>query len=141
MTSWAAEISRDVSWAHAIAPKANITLVLAKSDNDAYAIADETAGYNLGFINMGLYHIGQAPPKYSSSFHDVTSGNNSFLGVSGFSAGPGWDLATGLGSPTAGQLVGYLLKAVSPGDGIAAIATTGPYTKGNVSAHGHMKPH
>jgi subtilase family serine protease len=31
---WAEEISLDVLWAHAIAPGANITLVLAKSNND-----------------------------------------------------------------------------------------------------------
>ena len=35
MTGWAEEISLDVLWAHAIAPGANIVLVLAKSNNDA----------------------------------------------------------------------------------------------------------
>ena len=35
MTGWAEEISLDVLWAHAIAPGANITLVLAKSNNDS----------------------------------------------------------------------------------------------------------
>lgn len=35
MTGWAEEISLDVLWAHAIAPGANITLVLAKSNADA----------------------------------------------------------------------------------------------------------
>jgi len=35
MTGWAEEISLDVLWAHAIAPGANITLVLAKSNDDA----------------------------------------------------------------------------------------------------------
>ena len=35
MTGWAAEISLDVLWAHAIAPGANIVLVLAKSNEDA----------------------------------------------------------------------------------------------------------
>jgi subtilase family serine protease len=34
MTGWAEEISLDVEWAHAIAPGANIVLVLAKSDSD-----------------------------------------------------------------------------------------------------------
>jgi subtilase family serine protease len=34
MVGWAEEISLDVQWAHAIAPGANITLVLAKSNND-----------------------------------------------------------------------------------------------------------
>jgi subtilase family serine protease len=35
MQGWAAEISLDVEWAHAIAPGANIVLDLAKSDQDA----------------------------------------------------------------------------------------------------------
>jgi subtilase family serine protease len=35
MIGWAGEISLDVEWAHAIAPGANITLVLGKSDEDA----------------------------------------------------------------------------------------------------------
>ncbi|MGA7412234.1 MAG: hypothetical protein WBW33_17285 [Bryobacteraceae bacterium] len=35
MTGWAEEISLDVLWSHAIAPGANIVLVLAKSNADA----------------------------------------------------------------------------------------------------------
>ena len=35
MTGWAEEISLDVLWSHAIAPGANIVLVLAKSNQDA----------------------------------------------------------------------------------------------------------
>jgi subtilase family serine protease len=34
MVGWSAEISLDVQWAHAIAPNANIVLVLAKTNND-----------------------------------------------------------------------------------------------------------
>ena len=69
-----------------------------------------------------------------ASFHDITSGTNSALEfdssgnpvtVIGFSAGKGWDPTTGIGSPIAPGLVQYLIKNVSPGDGQAAIATTG----------------
>jgi subtilase family serine protease len=105
------------------------------------AIADEQAGYDLGFINKALYHIGQAQSHYAASFFDVTSGNNSFAGVTGFSAGPGWDPATGLGSPSAHQLVSYLKQFVSAGDGTAAIAGSAPHRQGNASAPGQMKPH
>ena len=35
MVGWSGEISLDVQWAHAIAPKAKIVLVLAKSNEDA----------------------------------------------------------------------------------------------------------
>jgi subtilase family serine protease len=104
------------------------------------AIADEKAGRDLGFINKALYHIGQAPPHYAASFFDVTSGNNSFGGVSGYSAGPGWDPATGLGSPDVPGLISYLIQFVSPGDGTSAIAQS-VNTKGNSSAPGRQKPH
>jgi subtilase family serine protease len=104
------------------------------------AIADQKAGYNLGFINKALYHIGQAPLHYSESFFDVTKGNNSFFGrVPGFGAGSGWDAASGLGSPTTDQLVNYLIHFVSPGDGISAAST--PHPNGNASALGHMRPY
>lgn len=104
------------------------------------AIADQKAGHDLGFINKALYHIGQAPPHYAASFFDVTSGNNSFGGVTGYSAGPGWDPATGLGSPNTAQLVEWLIQLVSPGDGQSAIAQSAN-TKGNSSTPGHQKPH
>ncbi len=45
----------------------------------------------LGFVNPSLY-----PLNESQAFRDITSGNN---GV--YSAGPGWDPVTGLGSPGA----------------------------------------
>lgn len=45
--------------------------------------------------------------SYSTYFHDVTSGSN------GYSAGTGYDLVTGLGSPVANQVIGYLLTAQS----------------------------
>jgi subtilase family serine protease len=52
MTGWAEEISLDVLWAHAIAPGANITLVLAKSNNDADILSAEKYAIdnNLGDI-------------------------------------------------------------------------------------------
>jgi subtilase family serine protease len=108
------------------------------------AIADQQAGYNLGFINSALYKIGQAQKKYAASFHDVTDGNNSVVedvAVQGFNAGSGWDATTGLGSPTTDQVIGYMIKLVSPGDGTAAIAASKPHTNGNPTAPGHMKAH
>lgn len=63
------------------------------------------AAPGLGNINPVLYQVAQASP---SAFHDTTSGNNAVPcvqstagcvdGAVGFSAGPGYDLATGLGS-------------------------------------------
>jgi subtilase family serine protease len=105
------------------------------------SIADQKAGHNLGFINKGLYSIGQTPHLYSASLNDVTSGNNSFGGVTGFSAGPGWDPTTGLGSPSAEDLVGYLIQLVSPLDGLSALPANAPFTQGNPSAPGRLGPH
>ena len=52
MVGWAGEISLDVLWAHAIAPGANITLVLAKSDADADILSATkfAVDHNLGDI-------------------------------------------------------------------------------------------
>ncbi len=105
------------------------------------SIADQKAGHNLGFINKGLYFIGQTPHLYSASLNDVTSGNNSFGGVTGFNAGRGWDATTGLGSPSAADLVGYLIQFVSPLDGLSALPANAPFTQGNPSAPGRLGPH
>jgi subtilase family serine protease len=52
MTGWAAEISLDVLWAHAIAPGANIVLVLAKSNEDAdiLSVTKYAVDRNLGDV-------------------------------------------------------------------------------------------
>jgi uncharacterized protein (TIGR03437 family) len=66
----------------------------------------------LGNINPVLYRLAQAT---TGVFHDITTGNNMVPceqsspncvdGMVGFSAGPGYDLATGLGSVDAFNLV------------------------------------
>jgi subtilase family serine protease len=73
------------------------------------ALADQAAGHRLGFLNPTLYAIANGP-RYKFAFNDITSGNNSldFTGVSGYSAGPGWDPASGLGSPDAAHLISLL---------------------------------
>ena len=52
MIGWAEEISLDVQWAHAIAPGANITLVLAKSNDDADILSatQYAVDHNLGDV-------------------------------------------------------------------------------------------
>lgn len=105
------------------------------------AIADEKAGHNLGFINAALYQLSQARPAYATSFFDVTSGNNSFAGVTGFNAGPGWDAATGLGSPSAAQIATQLAQFVSAGDGAAAINSSKPHANNKPTTTGHVTAH
>jgi subtilase family serine protease len=47
----------------------------------------------LGFINPSLYEMA------STGFNDVTTGSNDLYNVGVYSAGPGYDMASGLGSP------------------------------------------
>jgi kumamolisin len=62
------------------------------------ALINQQRGTPIGFANPTLY----ANP---SAFHDITSGNNG-----SFSAGPGWDACTGLGSPN-GTAIASALKS------------------------------
>ncbi len=58
------------------------------------AVAAQSCGVSrLGFINPSLYAMA------STGFVDVTTGSNDLYGVGGYSAGPGYDEASGLGSP------------------------------------------
>ncbi len=59
---------------------------------------NQALGAPLGFANPLLY--GAAP---SATFHEITTGNND-----GYSAGPGWNPCTGLGSPDGSKLLAAL---------------------------------
>ena len=75
------------------------------------AIADQYARRDLGFVNPALYAIGETA-RYHKAFHDVTKGITSVrvgaVWVTGYKARPGWDMATGWGSPDASVLVPLL---------------------------------
>jgi kumamolisin len=61
------------------------------------ALLNQQRGSNLGFINPTLYAGAE------NGFNDITQGNNG-----AWSAGPGWDPCTGLGSPNGAQLATLL---------------------------------
>ncbi|MFC1435168.1 S8 family serine peptidase [Streptacidiphilus sp. N1-3] len=61
------------------------------------ALADQKAGHRLGLINPALYALAHLPSRLSGET-DVTTGDNSFAGVTGYTAGRGYDLASGLGT-------------------------------------------
>lgn len=83
------------------------------------AIADQAAGHDLGLLNPTLYANGD---RMRSGLTDITLGNNSVSGdntgglpqylgpfsVTGFNAVPGYDLASGLGTPNGVKLVAEL---------------------------------
>ncbi len=82
------------------------------------ALAAQMAGHRLGNINPALYKIATSN-LYSQAFHDITEGDNSFSGqdargnsvtIQGYSAGTGWDAATGLGTPRVTTLLPLLIK-------------------------------
>ncbi len=78
------------------------------------ALADQAAGHSLGFLNPAIYAIGNNPTAYSQAFHDITVGNNILGGTTiGFSAGPGYDMATGWGTPNVTNLIPYLVSPPS----------------------------
>jgi hypothetical protein len=64
------------------------------------ALADQSRGSTLSSTDVltALYNKN----SYAADFHDVRTGSN------GYAAGRGYDLATGLGSPQADQIVGAL---------------------------------
>jgi len=76
------------------------------------AIGNQMAGRPLGFINPALYKIGTSD-KAKTDFRDISTGNNSWAGVPGYEAVPGWDPVTGFGSPIADNLLPDLIAASS----------------------------
>jgi kumamolisin len=78
------------------------------------ALINQQRGTPAGFVNPTLY-------ANTKAFNDITSGNNG-----AFSAGPGWDACTGLGSP-----IGTAIAAVLGGSGTGS---------GSGSSSGGKKP-
>jgi subtilase family serine protease len=75
MTGWAEEISLDVEWAHAIAPGANIVLVLAKTnmDTDILSAVKYAVDNNLGDVISMSFGENEScvDPVLLSAYHDV----------------------------------------------------------------------
>jgi kumamolisin len=69
------------------------------------ALANAANGHDAGFVNPTLY----GDPK---AFRDITSGNNG-----AFSAGPGWDACTGLGSPNGADIIAALAPTTTQSGG------------------------
>lgn len=76
------------------------------------ALADQAAGYRLGSLDDELYAL-QHYVGYNrlSGLIQVTQGDNTWGGVTGYSAGPGYNPATGLGTFNADQLVNALARS------------------------------
>jgi subtilase family serine protease len=76
------------------------------------ALAAQQAGHRLGLINPALYGLGALSQHGvgGTGIVDITSGNNSFAGVTGFDAASGYDLASGWGTIDAAKFVPALAR-------------------------------
>jgi subtilase family serine protease len=79
------------------------------------ALAAQLRHARVGYLNPQVYALSLVKPVYKALFHDITTGDNTFHGeafgdptIIGFPAAPGWDPATGLGTPKANTLVPVL---------------------------------
>lgn len=81
-----------------------------------------TQSGRLGFINPSLYSMA------ATGFIDVTTGSNDLFGVGEYSAGPGYDMASGLGSPNGAAFLAGLCPAMfsSSQSSFAISGTTAP---------------
>jgi hypothetical protein len=78
------------------------------------AIANQDrARFGLGTLDGPTQTLPLIYSLPESDFHDITTGNNSFQGGPGFSAGPGYDLTTGRGTPIAQLLIPDLAQVSS----------------------------
>ncbi len=60
-------------------------------------IANQQGGARLGLLNLTIYNLAKTG-LLANGIEDVTSGNNTYNGVTGYNAGVGYDLVTGWGS-------------------------------------------
>ena len=97
------------------------------------ALANELRGRQakppLGLVAPALYALARDTRLYHQDFHDIVIGDNALAEVlPGFSARPGYDLPTGLGTPDVGQLVPDLAATDAPaGQPAPAAARSGKH--------------
>jgi uncharacterized repeat protein (TIGR01451 family) len=98
------------------------------------ALVNQQAGRfgkpSIGFVNPVLYAMGSTS-NYPLFFHDITTGDNTSSGSPNkFHAAPGYDLCTGLGTPSGQKLIDAFVPPVivmlpvsaTEGDGLLAAA-------------------
>ncbi len=104
------------------------------------ALANQQAAANgdppVGFLNPTIYAIGKGS-DYASDLHDIVTGSN------GFSAAPGYDLATGWGTIAGQPLINDLASMpAAPSFGLSASPTTVSIQAGSgASAAIQVTPH
>ena len=102
------------------------TSAAAPSFAGLMALVNQKANARQGLANSVLYPLAAKQAAGGAAvFHDITTGNNSVPGVTGFSATAGYDRATGLGSVDANLLVNHWADGSSAAPlSLAATSTT-----------------
>lgn len=98
------------------------------------ALVNQKTGYRQGNANPALYGLAnlQANNGVPAVFHQITSGNNSVPGVTGFSAStaaPAYNQATGLGSVDANTMVSHWTDLL-PASGTSVASGANPIVAG-----------
>lgn len=90
---------------------------------------NQKLGGRVGFVNPQLYAL--APN--SGAFNDIVVGDNKCSYQTsndvGYTAGPGWDACSGLGSPNGAVLANLLKAGTTSGNAVAATAKDRPVAK------------
>jgi hypothetical protein len=87
------------------------------------AVSAQSCGVSrLGFVNPALY----AMASQGVGFTDVTTGNNDLFGENVYSAGPGYDMASGLGSPDASFISGICPSKIDVAKGSLVASSSSP---------------
>ncbi len=94
------------------------------------ALLNQQRGSNIGFLNPTLYQNAE------NGFHDITSGSNG-----SFSAGPGWDPCTGLGSPNGTQLAQIFAAATATSPTTTTTAPTAETSVPAAKSHARQPNH
>jgi len=111
-----------------------------------YAVTNGlTAQPGMGNINPALYRLAQTAPQ---AFHDVFDGDNMVPcadaspdcagGFLGWTAGPGYDSATGLGSLDVANFVTSWSSAAAVNASVVASINRNPVFQGTPDAHGNQ---
>lgn len=82
------------------------------------AMADQLAGHRLGLVNPAIYQLG-AKSEHGDArtgIVPITQGDNTYNGVPGYQAGPGFNLDTGWGTIDAARFVPALVEQIEDGD-------------------------
>ena len=118
-------------------------------------IEQQLGSKGLGNINPTLYSIASSTP---TAFHDITSGSNivpctagstgcGSSGTIGYSAGPGYDQVTGLGTPDVNVLASAFASSTSGGgtgltatDTVLTVSTSAPTPGTNITYTATVSP-